>query len=332
MLIKGQTLIDFDILTNAEMNRIRATFEGYNVNEDNLFKGELLIRVLGVGANLRSYEDLTHELSKTDFTFNAVAYNPRKGFKDPFGGLNHIEKNIVSFINNDSEKINPLALLPALSYYSEGEHTVHEDTKNVILNSADKISELPPALIREDLEKILMGKKAGEVLGEYEPIFIAAIGELNMLNEFGSGKPGINQENLLLHTFKSVSSSTPILSLRYALLFHELGKPDCYSCDSNGKESYFGHIERGRIYAERIMTKLSCPADALYETCYIIENREKVLNAEPEALKDLLDEFPADMLKLMFLFSYADYRADLSEKSQIISNHAMKFKKLASLI
>ena len=86
VLIKGQTHLDeikafdFDVMTNAEIERIRAIFEGYNVVEDNLAKGELIVTILGIAVSITSFSELTAELmNEYAFTFDAIAYSPKTG-------------------------------------------------------------------------------------------------------------------------------------------------------------------------------------------------------------------------------------------------------------
>ncbi|MCL2634475.1 MAG: hypothetical protein FWD34_08195 [Oscillospiraceae bacterium] len=315
LLIKGQTLLDFDVVVSAEMSRIRSIFEGYTVNEDNLDKNQLLIRVLGVAVTVKSNKDIPAELKNCAFTFDSVAYNPEKGFIDPFSGMKHIEENLIKFI--DTDNINPHDILPALGWYSEGEYEMHETAKEAILNRCDTVRTIPPELLREDFERILMGKKAGTVLGEYETVITAAIPELNMLKF---------DEALSAHTFKSINNSSPILVLRYALFFHKFGKPDCYSKDADEIAHYHGFIERSRIYTERIMTRLGCDKADIKEACYIIENHTEIVNAEFNEVADLFEAYPADLLKLLFLFNCAIFRADGNE------NEAARYKKMSSLI
>jgi hypothetical protein len=85
------------------------------------------------------------------------------------------------------------------------------------------------------------------------------------------------------------------------------------------------------------MTRLGCQQYDIKEVGFIIENRENVLNTEFNELSDLLEKYPADRLKLMFLFRCASLRADFDndDKPKIkkaIENEAMKYKKLASMI
>jgi len=285
-LIKGQTLykestfrrestlLDFDLVTDADFSRIRAIFDGYNIVES----GGFVVRVQGVSVSVSSYPNLESALrDKHDFTFDAIAYSGDRGLCDPFDGIGATENGEI---------------------------------RRLVLTKPET-----QTFSRKDLEKILMSRYIKDVLSECSDVIIAMIPELKMLNE-----------DFLSRTFKGVGASSPILSLRYALLFRETGKPDCHSRDSDDCDFYYGHAERSRIYAARIMARLGCAPDDVRETEYIIENCEKVRHADVGNIRDICDDYDTDLLKLLLLFNCAVCRAESDEKA------ATRFKKLLTLI
>jgi tRNA nucleotidyltransferase (CCA-adding enzyme) len=318
-LIKGQTTdskastepskiggFDFDVLTNAEMPRVLAVFDEYNTIEENLHKGELIVTVLGVAVSITCYTSLERELGDEHaFTFDAIAYSCEDGFVDPFSGREDLQQGKLNFIHQ-GKAFNPHDILAALAWQSSGEFTITDKSKELILINAEGA-----ICTKKDLEAVLMGRNAATVLGEYSGIFTAVIPELGMLSP-----------EMLQRTFKSVGASSPVLALRYALLFSELGKPDCRSESPDESEHFYGHIERSRIYAVRIMARLGCSAELLEETGLIIENHEKVSGATKDNILDLRDEYQSGLLKLLLLFNCAVFRADSNEKQ------AMMLKKL----
>lgn len=324
VLIKGQTHLDeikafdFDVMTNADMPRIRAIFDKYNKNEDNLDKGELIVTILGVAISITSFTDLKTELANEyAFTFDAIAYSTKTGLFDPFNGLKDLEKNELNFIHI-GKNFNFHDILPALAWQSSGEFTLSDFAKGLIkCNLTDMAT---PAFAKESqdakaLKNVLIERNVGSVLAEYSDVFTAIIPELEKLDD-----------ETAAHAYKCVGCASPILSLRYALLFHELGKQDCHSKTPDEKDFYYGKSERSRIYAFRIMSRLGCEADEIKETEYIITNAQKITHADEDNILDLTDDFPRDLLKLLLLFNCAVCRAASDEKT------AMKFKKLSNTI
>jgi len=310
-LLKGQTLLDFDMLTDAEPARIRAIFD-MEMPEDS-DEREIPVRVLGIAASVKTYADLKSELSRTAaLTIDSLAYNPNAGFVDYFGGLKHTEENIIAFIDNTPESVNGADILPTLALYAEADYKTAAETKEAILANREKA-----VFIREEFEQILMGKRSGEVFNEYLQVFRAAIPELSMFGDFPA---------LLANAFKSVSCSSPIKNLRYALFFREFGKPDCHSADPNGKASFFGHTERARIYADRLMRRWGCSDEDREEVGFIIANRDKVTDATEKNIRDF--DIPSELLKRLLLFQCAVIRAEDPRNER----DSMKYKRLAGLI
>ncbi|MDR0196811.1 MAG: hypothetical protein LBI36_01130 [Oscillospiraceae bacterium] len=317
LLIKGQTLLDFDVITNAKLSRIRAIFDGYNILEDNPDREELVVTVLGVAVSIRTCDAVDDWSAGNAFTVDAIAYNPEKGFTDPFGGLNHINGGVAAFTPNGAK---PENVLSALVWCSEEEYTLAPETSKAVFGLIPELSGLSPASLRRDLERVIMGKRAGAVLAEYAEVFFAFIPEF---------KPLRGYTDFYSRCVKCVGSSSPVLNLRYALLFCELGKPDCYSRDCDDNTHYWGHAERARIYAERIMIRLGCLAEDIKEVGLIIENRDKIPRANDVDIKNLLDEYPFGLLKLLLLFKCAEIRAKNDPRTE---HEALNYKHLAGQI
>ena len=101
---------DWDICTNAKPDELKKVFAGFETVDFGLKHGTLAVvaggelfevttyRVDGVYADNRHPEsvtftdDLTLDLSRRDFTCNAIAYSERTGIIDPFGGAEDLKQ------------------------------------------------------------------------------------------------------------------------------------------------------------------------------------------------------------------------------------------------
>jgi tRNA nucleotidyltransferase (CCA-adding enzyme) len=330
-LIGGTGTVDFDIITDAEIERIRAIFEIYSVNTDNISKGEVIVTVQGMPVLIAPYrkgfsengspeytESIIEDLRRRDFSFNAIAYNPREGFVDPFGGVKCLleEKALVRAIEpqNDEDEFlspferNPVSILQALGYYSTGDYLICPLTAASILLYKDYINDISPQDLRTELSWVLHGKNTSAVLEEFAEVFIALIPEFSALAGFDLKRPEYG-DDALLHAFRSVGYASPVLILRYAMLFHSLGKPDCFSEDENGKGYFHGHAERSWLYAQRIMRRMGFSEDETREVGFIIKNQDMEILSDRRSLKLKLREMPPERLKLLLQFKYADLKA-----------------------
>jgi tRNA nucleotidyltransferase (CCA-adding enzyme) len=330
-LIGGTGTVDFDIITDAEIGRIRAIFDIYNVNIDNLTKGEVIVTVQGMPVLIAPYrkgftekgapiytDSITEDLKRRDFSFNAIAYNPREGFVDPFGGVECLlgEQAVVDVINaGDGEasgfatfENNPVSILQALGYYSSGDYKISPAASDAIFLYKDYLNDAAPADLRTELSWVLHGKHVSSVLEEYADVFIALIPEFNALAGFDLQRPEYSTD-ALTHAFRSVGYASPILTLRYAMLFHSLGKPDCFSADADGKGHFHGHGERSFLYAQKIMRRMGFSEDETREVGFLIRNQSIDIAGDRRSLKLKLREMPPERLKMLLQFRYADLKA-----------------------
>ncbi|MCL2754936.1 MAG: hypothetical protein FWD35_04380 [Oscillospiraceae bacterium] len=334
-LLRGQTPFEYSVLTDCEGQRIAAIFDncGYKL-EVNEAEGEVVVTVLGIAVSIGSYHEseLKTELEmRCAFTFNAIAFSAKRGsgeggygFTDYWNGLEAmfgksptepLEKPEIVFLEENAT-FNPHDILPALELYARGDFVISDSANALILLNYTKA-----VAVREEIEEILMGKNVRDVLSEYCDIFTALIPELKMLE-----REGIADTDLLGQSFRRMGLSSPSLTLRYALLFYELGKPDCHSCDADGVSHYYGHLERSQIYTRRIMTRLGCRTGDISEVCDIIENAHMAAAAEMSNLADLRDRYGGLGLKQLLQFNVAVGRADFDEKA------AMNYKKLIGFV
>lgn len=334
-LIGGQSSVDFDIITDAEIERVHAIFDVYNVHTENIAKDEVIITVHGMPILIATYrsgydkngfpivtKNLEDDLKRRDFSFNAIAYNPWEGFIDPFGGIECLtgEVGVVDVIHGKSETdelitafdTNPVSILQALGYYSSGDFVISEKTRDAIFHYKELINNISTADLRTELSWVIRGRNVSLVLEEYAEVFTVLIPEFAPLANFELKRPE-HSYDALTHTFKSVGYASPILALRYAMLFHALGIPDCFSEDQNGKGHYYGHAERSWIYANRIMQRLGFSDDEMKEISFLIRSQGADVISDRRSLKLKLREMPPERLKLLLQFRHADLKAQSPE-------------------
>ncbi|MDR1753547.1 MAG: hypothetical protein LBR74_01395 [Eubacterium sp.] len=341
--------VDFDIITNAPVERILNIFKGYQINDENLIKGELIIYSGTMSVLVTPYrkgfdndglsiytDSIFDDLGNRDFTFNAIAFNEDEGFVDPFHGLSCLEgeMKIIKAICKDVFFINPLSILTALELYSSDEqYVIAEKTKEWIFECADNIfkdyknTESSAYDFTGAFNRVIGGKQISAVLSEYKNVFISIIPEFKMIDNVEQHRSE-HYYDMLTHTIKSVGFAPPVLSVRYALLFHSLGKPDCFSLDKNGCGQYGGHAERSKIYAARIMRRLGFNEGLIDEVSFLIKHHDDKISIELSALKERLKIMSKEQTIKLLQFKYADMRAMSPE----FEGAAMKYKKIADLV
>lgn len=102
---------------------------------------------------------IVDDLSRRDFTINAIAYYNNE-YIDPFGGKSDIENKIIRSVNDPEERFNedPLRMLRALRFSSTLGFDIETKTYNAMLKYSKKISELSSERISAELDKLVVGE------------------------------------------------------------------------------------------------------------------------------------------------------------------------------
>jgi len=110
------------------------------------------------GFDIQSDENLPIEddLIRRDAKMNAMAINLNTGkFIDPLNGLDDIENKQISAANPNTFSDDPLRMLRMINFASRFGFSIEPKTMQMIIDNADKISEIAPERILIELDKIV---------------------------------------------------------------------------------------------------------------------------------------------------------------------------------
>ncbi|MGN0649253.1 MAG: hypothetical protein ACI4KM_02360 [Oscillospiraceae bacterium] len=340
-LLLGEDPQDFDIVTNAGINDILFAFRDYRISDESMQRGEVLVTVVGmiisispyrreiVGSRVIYADDLETDLARRGFTMNAIAYSPRAGLIDPYGGrscLTGDEKQIVAIgetVTNPSKDKNapetyydmsrcfttePTRLLQAIRYCAERDFVIEEGTRAAMRANVACFEYADTELVRSELTRIVMGKFAAKVLEQYADILRFILPEIDACADFDQHSAH-HDFTVWKHICRAVGFAVPEASIRFAMLFHDLGKPDCFYIDSCGKGHFKGHGERSRILAECIMRRLDFDKKLSEEISWLVYHHDVEIPEDRKELKRLIREIGADDLRKLIQMEIADNRA-----------------------
>lgn len=375
-LLLGSDPQDYDIVTNAGINDILFAFRDYRISDEGMKRGEILVTVVGMIIQISPYrrevvgnrviyaEDLETDLFRRGFTMNAMAYSPRSGLIDPFGGraslrpspeaieeeekeeiaelkvpedpdeltrregVTRLPARVIAIGENQTRSVkengktvtetwydmsrcftsDPSRILQAIRYCSEGEYVIEDKTRDAIRANVSCFEYAEKGKLFSELSRIVMGKYAARVLEQYSDILKFLLPEIEPC--IGFDQHSVHHDfDVWTHICKSVGYAVPELPVRFAMLFHDLGKPDCCAIDSRGRGHFKGHGERGRLIAERIMRRLEFPAALSEEISWLVFYHDKEIPESRADLKRLLDALGAEDLRKLIQCEIADSRA-----------------------
>ena len=107
---------------------------------------------------VRFVTDLTADLSRRDFTVNAMALSPDGLLSDPFGGAADLRRGVIRCVGEPERRFeeDALRMLRALRFSAKLGFTIDLFTREAIREKAPLCATLPPERIQGELEKILL--------------------------------------------------------------------------------------------------------------------------------------------------------------------------------
>ena len=201
-------------------------------------------------------KDITTDLSRRDFTMNAMAISvPDGAFVDPFGGVKHLAaKTIDTPLEPDvSFGDDPLRMLRAARFSSSLEAAPSQRVVAAMSRMADRLEIVSAERISDELSKLLVTAKPSLGLRLLVETGVAD----RFLPELAAMKleqdPVHKHKDVLEHTFAVVENcDARDLTLRIAALLHDIGKPRTREITDEGVQFHHHEVVGARMARERM--------------------------------------------------------------------------------
>ena len=273
-MLMGTKAHDFDITTSATPSQMKKVFDGYYTVDTGIKHGTITFvyekepieittyRIDGDYKDSRHPErvefttNLSNDLSRRDFTINALVYNDSEGIIDLFGGQNDIKNKTIKAIGDPKKRFeeDALRILRGVRFASQLGFEIEENTKNAMKECAHLLHNISCERINIELSKFLLGKNVKKALLENYEIIGEIIPQIKEMHGFEQNNK-YHIYDVLTHTAVAIENIEPILHLRLSMLLHDSGKPKTYSIDKNGQGHFYGHARVSTEIAEAFLNK-----------------------------------------------------------------------------
>lgn len=279
----GVTPHDWDLCTAARPGQVKDALAGLDCKVLDtgvkhgtvtvLFRGEpyevTTYRVDGPYSDARHPDSvalttcLEDDLARRDFTVNAMAYSPGRGLVDPFGGEEDLRRGIISCVGDPEARFaeDALRILRALRFASTYGFSIAPATAFAIHGKKDLLARIAGERVREELCRLLCGKAVLEVLLAYSDVLCVPIPELAPCVGFDQ-RSRYHCWDVYGHLARAVAACQSVADsragdsvTRFALLLHDIGKPQCFTLDESGGH-FKGHAGAGAALAEAVLDRL----------------------------------------------------------------------------
>ena len=335
--IMGKTPFDWDITTQAKPAEIAQTFKKHKVIETGIKHGTLTVVLDGLSMEITTFRidgeytdnrrpdsvkfttDLMQDLSRRDFTINALAYSPQEGIVDGFGGCEDIKNNIIRCVGSPNVRFgeDALRILRALRFASVLDFDIESETAESLLANRNLLKNVAAERKQSELLKLLCGKAVERVLLDYRDVIFEIIPELSATSGFDLHDDEMQFIDIYEHTANSVSLIENEPELRVTMLLHDSGKPACFtpekelsgSCHGNYRGSFLGHAGAGEEIALAVLKRLRFSKRFAQEVAQLIHYQDSPVFEDPKTLKKSMTKLGEAFFKKLLLVKRADLRA-----------------------
>ncbi len=273
-LLRGERPKDWDIATLAKPEDIQKIFKNSFCNNE--FG---TVNVSGVEITPfrieEKYTDKRHpdkiewaktieqDLSRRDFTINAIALDLNSKVVDPYAGQEDIKKKVIRAVGKAEDRFSEdaLRMMRAVRFATVLGWKIDNNTKKAIKQNSSLLRAISKERIRDELLKIIMANKAslGIKLLKELGLLLYIIPELEENYGISQNKHHIYDcyEHAVL-SLEFAAKKKFNMHVRLASLFHDIGKPAA----KRGKgesATFYNHEVIGAKMTAKILERLRFP-------------------------------------------------------------------------
>lgn len=347
-MIMNRTPNDWDITTSAKPEEVKQVFS--RTYDTGIQHGTVTVIVDKEHYEVTTYriegeykdsrrpesvsfvEDITLDLSRRDFTMNAIAYHPTRGFVDPYNGKKHIEEGCIKSVRDAKERFSEdaLRILRAVRFSAQLGFIIDENTIKGIEACKHLLANISKERIRDEFLKICMSDRPEAINKLYElglleyilPQFIAAY-------HTPQNHPH-HIHNVAQHTIIAMKHTPKDQVLRLAALLHDIGKPICRTTDAKGKDHFYGHPEKSTEIAKEVLKGLRLDNQTIKEVAILVNYHDYHLRTKITKIyiKEILNVTGEALFDKLLLINEADARAQNPDKLEMKLEQIKKVRSL----
>ncbi len=269
---------DWDITTNANPEQIQGLFpDSFYENDFGTVGVKTEIGVIEVTPfrkegsysdgrrpdSIEYTDDIILDLSRRDFTINAIGYNPLQDkIVDPFGGMQDIKDKMIKCVGEADKRFSEdgLRIMRMLRFAAQLDFTIESETLVSAMNNRVILEKIAKERIKDEFCKILMSPNAIKAFIYMSKIDVLQYITPHLKESVNVTQNGMHAYDVFEHLIRSMQCAVDKkypLEIRIAALFHDIGKPSTrlYSKEKNDY-TFYNHEVVGTKMAKKILNDL----------------------------------------------------------------------------
>jgi poly(A) polymerase/tRNA nucleotidyltransferase (CCA-adding enzyme) len=326
---------DWDVTTNAKPEEIQKVFP------DSFYENNFLTVTARTGSEdpklaeieittyrlEAKYSDKRHpdqvkyakkledDLSRRDFTINAMAMDEKKKVVDLFDGQKDLKDKIIRTVGNPEERFNEdaLRMLRAARFATTLGFTIEEKTAEAIKKNSIWLEAISKERIREEFVKIIMADKAADGVELLQELGLLKYIVPELLDNYGVSQNKHHIYDCYTHAIKSLEFAAKKklnMHVRLAALLHDIAKPKV-KVGEGENSTFYNHEIAGAKMTFQILNNLKFSKKDVEKMTKLVRYhlfyynvdevgeasvRRLVKNVGPENMEELLQVRQADRI------------------------------------
>lgn len=323
-LLLGRTPEDWDMTTSARPEETMALFAGHSI-PTGLQHGTVTVRWEGQSFEITTFrtdgmyadhrhptqvhfsEKLSEDLKRRDFTVNAMAMNAAGELTDLYGGQEDLKSGILRCVGEADRRFqeDALRIMRALRFSATLGFAIAPETSQAIRRNRSLLRDIAVERIRVEMNKLLCGTNAAGVLRDYSEVVGVFLPEILPMVGFDQRNPH-HCYDLWEHTLHAIECVPQESVLRWTMLLHDVGKPDCFTVDERGIGHFYGHDRRSAALAEKICRRLRFDNKSTQQITRLIAWHDRDIPRNEKGILRALTQLGADDMRRLCLLKRAD--------------------------
>lgn len=301
--LMGKRPSDWDICTSARAEEMMALFEDKRVIPTGIQHGTLTIlaedgayevttfRIDGEYLDHRHPKsvaftrELAEDLSRRDFTINAMAWHPERGLIDLFGGVEDLRDRLVRAVGDPVQRFNEdgLRMLRMVRFATVLDFDYDPATYDAVRKQGHLLQYISKERIQVELNKILLAAHPARGLEDLYTLGMYPYIIPMMCHTVGfAQRGGYHFLDVFEHSLLAVGVIAPELVLRLTMLLHDIGKPFVWdSSESLSYDRFDDHAAVSAKLAGKILRDLKYDNATRKDVVELIAHHNDILLPDP---------------------------------------------------
>lgn len=315
---------DFDVTTSATPDEVKSLF--LRTYDTGIAHGTVTVLIDGEPIEVTTFrqdgeykdnrkpqsvsfsKNLEDDLSRRDFTINALCYNEEEGLLDFFGGMNDLKNKVIRAIGEPEKRFkeDALRILRAVRFSAQLGFSIEEKTKEAIKSCAHLVKKLSAERVCSEIDKIIMSDS---------PEYLKMLYDLGVLEYI---MPELSdcfrqEQNTRWHiydvgnhTINVIKNCPKKLYLRYSALMHDWGKPHTKGKNEEGEDTFRNHAKVSLELAEKYCKKYKFSNELKDKVLRLVKFHDREILPEKKYIKRAINSVGDDIFLDLVSLKRAD--------------------------